>query len=68
MTVKELIKELLDCKMDAEVTVLVEIKKDRVEHILEEYGSYKYPIDDDVEIKEIFKRTNNTVCIVLEEF
>ena len=67
MKVKELINKLLDCKMDADVTVLVEIKKDTLKHNLEDYGNYDYPIDDDIEIKEIINYTNNAVSIVLEE-
>ena len=53
MTVKELINELLDCKMDATVNVLVEIDKDTIKHSLEVCGGYSYPIANDVEIKEV---------------
>lgn len=67
MKVKELINKLLDCKMDADVTVFVEIKKDTLKYNLEDYGNYDYPIDDDIEIKEIINYTNNAVSIVLEE-
>ena len=68
MKVKELINKLLDCKMDADVTVLKKKKKDVLKDNLEHYGNCSYPIDDDIEIKEIINYTNNAVSIVLKEF
>ena len=67
MKVKELINKLLDCKMDADVTVLVEIKRSAIEYNLKYYGDCPHPIDDDFEIKGIFEYDNNAVSIELEE-
>lgn len=67
MKVKELINKLLDCKMDADAVVLVEIDKDTIKHSLEVYGGYSYPIDDDVEIKEVTE-IGRFVRIELEDF
>lgn len=67
MTVKELINKLLDCKMDADAVVLVEIDKDTIKHSLEVCGGYSYPIADDVEIKEV-EDMGTFVRIELEEF
>lgn len=67
MKVKELINELLDCKMDADAVVLVEIDKDTIKHSLEVCGGYSYPIADDVEIKEV-DDMGTFVRIELEEF
>lgn len=67
MTVKELINKLLDCKMDANVVVLVEIDKDTLKYALEDYGSYKYPIGDDLAITDI-DNFDTDVRIYLEEF
>ena len=67
MKVKELINELLDCKMDADAVVLVEIEKDTLKYRLEDCGGYSYPIDDDVEIKEV-EDMGTFVRIELEEF
>lgn len=67
MTVKELINALLDCKMDAEVTALVEIDKDTIKHTLDEYGDCSYPLDDDIEVKEVEDLVTD-VRIILEEY
>ncbi len=53
MKVKELINKLLDCKMDEDVTVLVEIDKDTIIHMMTKYGNYSYPIDDDFDIETV---------------
>lgn len=67
MTVKELINKLLDCKMDADAVVLVEIDKDTIIKTLTEFGNYSYPLDDDVKIKEVTE-IGRFVRIELEEF
>lgn len=53
MTVKELITELLECRMDARVEVLVEIDKDTIIHTMDEYGEYSYPLDDEIGIETV---------------
>lgn len=67
MTVKELINELLDCKMDADVTVLVEIGKETIKNTMVKYGEYLYPFDDEIEIKNV-EDLCTIVRIELEEF
>lgn len=67
MTVKELINKLLDCKMDADAVVLVEIDKDTIIKTMTEFGNYSYPLSDDVEIKEVTE-IGRFVRIELEEF
>lgn len=67
MTVKELINKLLDCKMDADVTVLVEIDKYTIQRTLDEYEDYSYPLDDDIEVKEVDDLVTD-VRIILEDF
>ena len=67
MTVKELINELLDCPMGADVYALVEISKDDIQECLMESGEYSYPIDDDVPTKEVFQVDNQRVRIYLED-
>lgn len=66
MTVKELINELLDCPMGAEVNVLVEMHKDFMKERLEQYGNYTFPVDDDADVKEVFEVCNSQVRIILE--
>lgn len=65
MTVKELITELLECNMDAEVNVLVEMSMEEFERV---YSPSSYPIDDYFDIKRINERDKTTVNILLEEF
>ena len=67
MTVKELINKLLDCKMDAEVVVLVEIDRETICNVLDG-GTYKYPIDDDINVEEVNDMGEHYVRICLEEF
>lgn len=67
MTVKELINELLDCKMDANATVLVEIDKDTIKDIMDRYGNYSYPIADEIDIETV-DDLNTRARIVLKEF
>ena len=67
MTVKELINKLLDCKMDANVVVLVEIGRYTLRNALDKYGDYLYPIDDDIQIKTVDDGCVD-VRICLEEF
>ncbi|MCR5466786.1 MAG: hypothetical protein K6F11_08145 [Lachnospiraceae bacterium] len=65
MTVRELINELLDCKMDANVTVLVEIDKKTIITSMTKYGNYSYPIADDIGIETV---DNELARICLKEF
>lgn len=67
MTVKELISELLDCPMGAEVNVLVEMHKDFMNERLNQYSNYTFPVTDDAEIKQVFQVCNNHVRILLED-
>lgn len=67
MTVKELINKLLDCKMDADVTVLVEIDKYTIQRTLDNYGGLAYPLDDDIEVEGVDDLVTD-VRIILEEF
>lgn len=67
MTVKELINELLDCPMDAEVNVLVEMHKDFMKERLNKYSAYTFPVDDDADVKEVFKVCNSHIRIILED-
>lgn len=67
MTVKELIEKLLDCPMDAKITVLVELDRDYITGRLNEYPDYKYPIDDDADITDVNKFMNHYVQIELAD-
>lgn len=67
MTVKELINKLLDCKMDANVVVLVEIDKDTLKNILNKDWDYSYPLDDDIAVIDV-DDYDTEVRIFLEEF
>ena len=67
MTVKELINELLECPMGAEVNVLVEMRKDFMKERMERYQDYAYAIDDDADIKHVYEVCHNQVRIILEE-
>lgn len=53
MTVKQLITKLLDCRMDASVSVLVELRRDYIDEQLEEFSDYTYPISEDAEIEDM---------------
>lgn len=65
MKVRELINKLLNCKMDEEVTVLVEIDKDTIIRTMTKYGNYSYPIDDDFDIETV---DSDVARICLKEF
>ena len=65
MTVKELINKLLDCKMDENVSVLIEIDKGTLIKTLTKYGNYSYPIDDDIPIETV---DSELARICLKEF
>jgi len=67
MTVKELINELLDCKMGADVTVLVEIDKETIKDTMDRYGNCTYPLDDEIDVKTV-DNMNTRVRITLKEF
>lgn len=67
MTVKGLINELLECPMDAEVDVLVELHKDFMNERLNQYSNYAFPVTDDAEVKQVFQVCNNHVRILLED-
>ena len=64
MTVKELINELLECPMGAEVSVLVEISRNAAIERLKEPDAF--PFDDDVEISDVQTVCNSDVRIYLE--
>lgn len=64
MTVKELINELLECPMGAEVSVLVEIDRNAAIERLKEPDAY--PFDDDVEVSYVQTICNRDVRIYLE--
>lgn len=65
MTVKELINELLDCPMGAEVNVLVEMHKDFMKERLNQYADYAFPVDNDADVKYVHVVCNNQVRIYL---
>ena len=65
MTTRELIKELLNCPMDAEVDVLVEIKRDVVKERMMDMDGYSYTFEDDIPVASV--DANNRVRINLEE-
>lgn len=65
MTVKELINELLECPMGAEVSVLVEMHKDFMKKRLEQSQDYSFPVCDDAAIKYVFEESNSRVRIYL---
>lgn len=67
MTVKELINELLECPMGAEVDVLVELHKDFLNKRLNQCGNYTFPVADDAEVRQVFQVCNNHVRILLED-
>lgn len=67
MTVKELINKLLDCSMDAEVEVLVEIDRDTTTERLDECGSYPFPFDDQLPVEYVENLNRNCVRILLPE-
>ena len=64
MTVKELINELLECPMGAEVSVLVEVSRNAAIERLKEPDAF--PFDDDVEISDVQTVCNSDVRIYLE--
>ena len=64
MTVKELINELLECPMGAEVSVFVEISRNAAIERLKEPDAF--PFDDDVEISDVQTVCNRDVRIYLE--
>ena len=64
MTVKELINELLECPMRAEVSVLVEINRNVAIERLKEPDAY--PFDDDVAISCVQTLSNRDVRIWLK--
>ena len=63
MKVKDLIIELLDCNMNDDVTVLVELNKEEFERL---YSPTTYPIDDDFDINYV-RQYDHFVMIELEE-
>ena len=67
MTVKELINELLECPMGAEVNVLVEIHKDFMKERMEKYPNDAFPVTDYAEVKQVSQVCNNHVRILLED-
>lgn len=63
MTVKELINELLDCPMGAEVSALVEVDRNAAIERLKEPDAFLF--DDDADVKEVQVVCNSHVRIHL---
>ena len=63
MTVKELINELLECPMGAEVSVLVEVDRNAAIERLKEPDAFLF--DDDADVKEVQVVCNSHVRIYL---
>lgn len=65
MTVRGLINELMNCPMDAEVNVAVELHKDFVNEQLKEYGGYTFPIASDVNVEGVSTVCDSRIRIIL---
>lgn len=66
MTTRELINKLLDCPMDSDVVVLVEIHKDIMKERLNDEFDYSYPISDYLHIDDVDSRDNSETRIFLD--